>query len=269
MKRAHVLLGAALIAGATTLSAQAKQPENGEKFDWSGRVPSGAWLRVLNINGSVDVEPASGDQASIHGEKQWRRGDPAWVRFEVVKSGDNVIVCALWNDNDTCDERGIHSHGHNDRGERRNNDVNVHFTVKLPKGVKIDASTVNGAVDVRGATTEVEATSVNGRVEATSSGGPVTGSSVNGDVTAHMEQLTGSSDLRFTTVNGSITVDMPGKLDADVEMETVNGSIRSDYPMTIEGGRISPKHLRAKIGSGGRRIRFTTVNGSITLRKLN
>ncbi len=269
MIRAHVLLGVALIAGAASLPAQSKAVENGEKFDWSGKIPAGAWLRVRNLNGSVDVEAASGDQASVHGEKQWRRGDPTWVRFEVVKDGDNVTLCALWNDNDSCDERGIHSHGHNDRGERRNNDVSVHFTVKLPKGVKIDASSVNGSVDVRGATSEVDASSVNGRVEASSTGGPVYGTSVNGDVTARMEQLPGAGDLRFTTVNGSITVDMPSKLDADVEMETVNGSIRSDYPMTIEGGRISPKHLRAKIGAGGRHIRFTTVNGSIALRKLN
>jgi len=36
--------------------------------------------------------------------------------------------------------------------------------------------------------------------------------------------------------------------------------------MTLSG-RMSPRHLSGKIGSGGRDLRATTVNGSIKLRK--
>ncbi|MEP6689627.1 MAG: DUF4097 family beta strand repeat-containing protein [Gemmatimonadaceae bacterium] len=263
-------LMATLAAAATSLpaSAQTKQSENGEKFDWAARMPAGSVIRVRNVNGSVDVDGASGDQVSVHGEKQWRRGDPTWVRIDVMKDGDNVTICALWNEDDTCDERGYHSHDRGNRERRKNNDVSVHFTLKVPKGVKVDANTVNGSVEVRGVTSEVHASTVNGRVEAASTGGPVFAATVNGDVEARMEQLPGNADLHFETVNGSITVDFPNKLDAEVDMETVNGAIHSDYPLTVSG-RISPKHIRATVGAGGRRIHFTTVNGSITLRKLN
>jgi hypothetical protein len=36
--------------------------------------------------------------------------------------------------------------------------------------------------------------------------------------------------------------------------------------MTMSG-RVSPRHLSGKIGNGGRELRATTVNGSITIRK--
>jgi hypothetical protein len=49
-------------------------------------------------------------------------------------------------------------------------------------------------------------------------------------------------------------------------MRTVNGRVSSDFPLTLSG-RINPRHIRATVGKGGRRLRFSTVNGSVDLRK--
>jgi DUF4097 and DUF4098 domain-containing protein YvlB len=76
----------------------------------------------------------------------------------------------------------------------------------------------------------------------------------------------GDRDLRFATVNGSVTVSLPDEVDAEVEMSTVNGSLNADYPLTLSG-RIDPRRIRATVGRGGPQLRFTTVNGSVTLRK--
>jgi hypothetical protein len=246
--------------------AQGATGENGNTFDWAGGIPAGSWLRVRNLNGAIDVEPASGAEASVHGEKTWRRGDPRDVRFVVSKSGSDVIVCALWNEDDTCDEDGYHSHGHHgDHGDH--GDVSVRFTVRLPKGVRLDAGTVNGSLDIRGAEAEVVANTVNGRIDAATTHGPVTAHTVNGSIRVRMDELPGSGDLAYSTVNGSVTAELPASLNADIEMETVNGSLTSDFPLSVSG-RISPKHLRATVGSGGRRLRLETVNGSVELRKL-
>jgi DUF4097 and DUF4098 domain-containing protein YvlB len=185
------------------------------------------------------------------------------VRFEVRKAGANeedVVICAIWNDRTECDEDGYHSHN------VRNNDVSVQFRIAVPRGVKVGVSTVNGAVGVEGATSEVEASSVNGEVEATSSGGPVTASTVNGSVTARMGRFDNDEDLNFSTVNGSVVVEFTGDLDADIELSTVNGSFHTDYPVTLNG-RLDPRHLRAKLGRGGRRIRLSTVNGNVEIRR--
>jgi DUF4097 and DUF4098 domain-containing protein YvlB len=144
--------------------------------------------------------------------------------------------------------------------------VAVDFTVLVPAGLKILASTVNGDVDVGGATSDVEATSVNGRVAASSQGGPVQASSVNGSVDAQMRQLAGATRLEYSSVNGSVHLTLPADLKADIELSTVNGSVRSDFPISVSGS-LEPHHMRGTIGGGGVPLRIDTVNGSIELRK--
>jgi hypothetical protein len=251
----------ALSLGATPLHAQRQTEDNA--FTWSGRIPSGHWIRVRNLSGDIDVTSSNSDRVEVTATKSWRRSDPQSVRFEVRKSGandDDVLVCAIWGDRTDCDEDGYKSHN------VRNNDVSVQFRVAIPRGVKIGVSTVNGAVGIEGATSEVEASSVNGEVEATSSGGPVSAKTVNGSVTARMGRFDSDEDLDFKTINGSVVVEFTGDLDADVELSTVNGSFHTDYPVTLNG-RLDPRHLRARLGRGGRRIRLTTVNGDVELRR--
>ena len=255
-------LGLALVATVAG-SAGAQERQSDRAFTWEGTIPNGRWLYVRNLNGAIRVDQASGNRVEVSATKRWRRGDPDEVRIEQRKSGDDVIICAIWNDNTRCDEEGYRSRGEGWR--RRDNDTSVEFTIRLPAGVKLVTSTVNGALEIRGATSEVEASTVNGGIEASSTGGPVRASTVNGSIVVKMRSV-GDEDLDFETVNGSIEVWVPDNLNADVEMRTVNGRASSDFPMTLSG-RINPRHIRAKIGSGGRRISLSTVNGSIELRK--
>lgn len=243
------------------LGAQERQSQRA--FTLNERVPAGQWLRIRNVIGEVHVRAASGDRVEVVATKSWRRGDPSLVRIESRKSSDgSILVCAYWTENATCDEDGYRSHGDNNR---RNNDVAVDFEVRLPKGVNVGAWSVNGEVSVEGATAEVQAGSVNGQVDATSTGGPVQARSVNGTVHARMGKA-GTGDLDFGTVNGSVIAEFDEDIDAQVELSTVNGRFQTDWPVTITG-RVDPRHLRATIGKGGRRIRMSTVNGNVELRK--
>jgi hypothetical protein len=244
------------------------QERSRDTFNWSGRVPPGRWVQLRNINGEIRVEPATGDQVQVTATKTWRRGNPEDVRITVNKFGpgeQDVIICALWSETAVCDESG-----YRDRGSgrnRRDNDVSVEFRVRVPRGVKIGANSVNGSVTVEGATSEVNVGTVNGSVEATSTGGPVEASTVNGSITTRMGRLTGTEDLSYSTVNGSILVEFDGELtDADVEMSTVNGRFEINFPITIQG-RLNPRHLRTRLGNGGRRIKLSTVNGNVELRR--
>jgi hypothetical protein len=239
-------------------------------FTWSGAVSQGRWVYVRSLNGPVRVEQGTGDKVEVRAEKRWRRGDPEDVKISVRQvgtGGGDVLVCALWNDRSTCDEDGYHSHGDNWFGSNNRNDVQVEFIVRLPAGVKIDASTVNGAVEVDGATSNVVARTVNGTVEAKSSGGPVSAHTTNGDIIVRSPALS-SDHTEYTTTNGSITVELGGSVNADVDMRTVNGRLSSDFPLTVEGS-FSPRRLHATLGKGGATLRLSTVNGSIRLRKLS
>src|SRR5579885_2856893 len=144
---------------ATLALPAAGQPrQSGDGFNWNGRIPTGHWIRVKNLNGPITVSAASGDNVEVVATKHWRRGDPSVVHFTTDKSNDDVIICAVWNENTVCDEHGYHTHG-NGRN-RNNNDVSVEFRVMVPRGVKVQVETVNGDVTVDGATSEVTAGTV-------------------------------------------------------------------------------------------------------------
>jgi DUF4097 and DUF4098 domain-containing protein YvlB len=254
---------------AMSAPALVAQQESSRDFRWEGAVAAGKWVKVQNINGDVDVMPASGNQVEVTAIKRNRRGDADDVRIEVKRYGandENVFICAIWGEA-TCDENGYNSPRRRNRDRHDDdNDTEVQFTVRVPRGVNVDVGTVNGSVDVRGATGEVNASSVNGGVDAVSDGGPVSASTVNGSIRASMRTL-GRGDLEFSTVNGSITVELPEQLDADIRMNTVNGSLSSrDFPLTVSG-RLNPQNMRATIGKGGTRLSFSTVNGNVEIRK--
>jgi hypothetical protein len=262
-----VALAIAAFGAVMARSAQAQGRTEREAFTWAGKIPEGRWINVRNMNGTVEVERGTGDKVEVVATRHTRRGDPDFVRFEVRKYGPNdqdVLICALWGENQDCDEDGYR----NSRGDRnnRNNEVWVEFRVRVPRGVKVGAHSVNGEVRVSDVSAEVDAESVNGSVIVSTVGGPVNARTVNGGVRASMGKFDLRSDLQFSSVNGTVVAEFASDLDADVDLSTVNGRFLTDFPVTISG-RIDPRRLRATIGKGGPRIRLATVNGNVELRK--
>jgi len=251
------------------------QTQDRDRWNWSGAVEPGRVVYVRNLNGAIRVEPTSGNTVEVTAVKHVRRnGDPDDVKITAEqRSGrGDVVVCALWNDRTDCDEDGYRSHSSRNNGwfnwgdRNRGNDVSVEFTVRIPKGVRVTVSSVNGELEVEGVESEVNASTVNGSVIARSNGGPVRAKTVNGSLTIRTTTL-GNGSLDYETVNGAITLEIPENSSADVELRTVNGGISTDFPLTIEG-RFSNRRVRGTIGKGGQLLRLTTVNGSIRLRKV-
>jgi hypothetical protein len=266
MMQLRTIVLTALLVVPAALHAQDRQSQR-DAFTMSERVPEGQWIRVRNVSGDVRVRSSSSDKVEISATKTWRRGDPKDVRIEMRKSSDgSILVCAFWTENATCTENSYESRGDDGGGWRRGNDVAVDFEIRVPRGVKVGAFSVNGGVSVDGVTSEVLANTVNGSVDAVSAGGPVQARTVNGSVHATMGRFDGNEDLNYATVNGNVVAEFTGDVDADIDLSTVNGRFQTDWPVTISG-RIDPRRLKATLGKGGRRIRMSTVNGNVELRK--
>ena len=253
----------ALCAVATEASAQTQR--NADSFTWSGRIAAGNTVRIHNLAGAINVERSGSGQVEVTGLKTYRRGDPADVRFEVVPQGGDVTICAIWYEG-RCTDDGPKSGPRRDDNDR-DNDVSVTFTVKLPAGVKLEASGVSSDVSVTGATAGVSANSVSGDVKVSgASTGAIRANSVSGDIEIGVDQLSGSGDLEFSTVSGDVDITLPANLDADVRMSTLSGDLRSDFPLTTQG-ETRRRNMEARIGSGGRLLKFNSVSGNVTLRR--
>jgi DUF4097 and DUF4098 domain-containing protein YvlB len=150
----------------------------------------------------------------------------------------------------------------------RDNDVSVEYRVRVPKGVRLVARTVNGGIDARGLDGDAEGYTVNGGVTLSTRGTAIA-TTVNGSIDAEMGR-TPDEPLEFETVNGGITLVMPAKLGAQLRATTMNGDIDSDFELTQVKGMVGrPGHLRkmtGTIGAGGPKLSISTVNGDIRLR---
>ena len=130
------------------------------------------------------------------------------------------------------------------------------------------AGTGNGALTVDGAQGPVQASSGNGRVRVTTAAGPVNASTGNGDIDVSMRSLKQPDNMSFDTGNGHITVLLPAGFQGEVDSQTGNGKVITDFPISVDG-RLDTQHLRGTIGKGGPRIRLSTGNGDLELRKVS
>lgn len=291
--RAALLL--LLASSATAADAQSSTGRSSPVF--RGEIERGSWLRIRNLKGEIDVRETSGNTAVVYAQHRTSARRSREMRIETRRDGSSVTICAIWEGTRRCDAEGYDTRGgdHNDLGV-------VDFTVELPRGVKLLASTGNGEVSVRNAGEEVKASSGNGEVSvlgaagrvSASSGngdievtgargdvrassgngditvsttrGPVTASTGNGRIDANMTTLDTEGDMEFSSGNGSITVTLPSNLSATIEANVPVRNFTTDFALTLPS-RWNSRRIRGTIGGGGRRIRLSTGNGKVTLRK--
>ncbi|HUP89973.1 MAG TPA: DUF4097 family beta strand repeat-containing protein [Longimicrobiales bacterium] len=239
-------------------------PATAQDWSWHKALASGKTIEIKGINGDITAQAATGNEVEVVARKSAKRSDPDDVKIEVVESANGFTICALYPDA----RRGEANECQPGRGGRmnnRNNDTEVDFEVRLPRGVHFSGRTVNGSVRATGLTARVVGHTVNGGVRISTTG-LAEASTVNGGVNVRMGQTNWTDDLAFSTVNGSITLEMPGQLDTDVQASTVNGSISTDWPLTVRG-KWGPRRMNGRIGNGGRDLELSTVNGDIEIRK--
>lgn len=253
-----VMTTAAILSFAGTAVAQDERT-----WTWSGHVAAGKAIEIKNVNGDIQARPGSGSEIQVRARK-YGRDNPDDVRIEVIEHSEGVTICAVYPD---VPGKRPNECGPSHRGRMNTNDtrVTVDFEVTLPAGVTLVGQTVNGSVIGRGLQGDVFATTVNGEVDIETTGWGE-GVSVNGDVRASVGRADWQGTAEFTSVNGGITLTLPAELNTEVRASTVNGDFSSDFPLTVQG-RFGPRRISGTIGSGGRHLELTTVNGSIQIRK--
>src|SRR5213594_1455785 len=229
---------------APELAGPAAPGDTAAVWTWTGKVAPQQSVWLKNVNGDVAVEPAVGDSVAVVVKKSGRRSQLRGVRLVAVP-GDGVTICALWQSGRShCGAEGDY-----EAGSLRRNSVRVQFTVRVPRGVKVDALTVNGAINAQ------------------TSAGPVEVKNVNGSVHAVISGFAEPGNVEVKTVNGAVTLELPAKLNATLEATTLAGSVDTDFPLTASQG-ILPRRFRGTVGTGGRTILVETLHGSIQVRKL-
>lgn len=276
-------------------AALTAQERTGVLFTWSGRVASGATLGIRHFNGPIDVRESTSDRVEFRAARPSRNDADLTFTVETVASG--VEICAVYRGRSACESgrrgwdwdegprssrltvmlpRGVKLEARTGNGavtvDRASNDVEIRsgngdIRIAMTAG-RVDASTGNGELEVDGATGPVQASTGNGRVFVVTSSGPVSVRTGNGDIDVRMRALASVANMDFVTGNGSVTVAVPANLNAEIEARTGHGEFRSDFEIRVQG-RLNPRNIRGIIGTGGSTIRMVSGNGRLELRRAN
>jgi hypothetical protein len=193
--------------------------------------------------------------------KEGRDDDPSTVEIEVVVHGEGVTICAMYPDvpgepPNQC-LPGVQGNLSN-----QGNDVQVTFDLTLPAGVELAGRTVTGSVTATNLQSDVFVSTVTGNVQ-TNTTGIAEASSVTGSVVAAIGSSAWGRDLTFSSVTGSVDVEVPASTNASVQASVVTGSITSDFLLT----ETAPGQRQGTIGAGGPLLTLSTVTGNVRLRR--
>jgi hypothetical protein len=205
---------------------------------------AGGEVFVENVNGAVVVDTWDRPEVRVRATKNVRAGSDeaaaeamARLQVDVVESAGRLHV----QTRRAGTEDGFFSWL---RGQGANTSISYRLTV--PRGIRLDAETVNGAITLNGVDGDVEASTTNGSIKVT------------------MLEVPPDAELAFSTTNGSVTIALPADVRTDLRLRTTNGGISVDLPLDEVASR-SRTRLDATVNGGGGSLRVVTTNGGIRI----
>ena len=207
-----------------------------------------AELTLANVAGDITIAGVDGDAIVIEATK---RGDTQEARdqveVEISERGDRVEVRTRYP-----------------RNRRDGGRVEVAFSVQVPSGAEVSATSVSGNVTVEEVDGETRAESVSGDVRITAAAELTRAKSVSGDIV--LTDASAERDLQAETASGSIEGE-----DVTIrrlEMSTVSGDVllvdvrSSRADISSVSGSIEYEGALAEDG----RYDFQVHSGQVTLR---
>lgn len=244
--------------------------------------PSGEH-RVLidNIQGSIAVEGYDGTDVELvavrttryeSDERLKEANEDVTLATKENRDRIDVVVEVPWRNRwDGWDNWGYRYYGY---------EVSFDFTVKVPRNAAVYLRTVNeGDIHVTGVTGNFEVKNVNGNVELKEMRGSGRAGTVNGSLDVTFAENP-RDNCSFQTVNGKVTVALRDPLSADLLFKTFNGKAYTDFDFSVlprRPGTIKERHgmkvyrsgdeYTVRVGTGGPRLAFDTLNGDINIVK--
>jgi DUF4097 and DUF4098 domain-containing protein YvlB len=210
-------------------------------------------FQIENPRGLIRVETWDRPEVRIEADKYaGTREALEEVRVEITGEGDHVEV---------------KTHTRDGFGLWGGSGGSVDYRISLPATVRLEASTVNGQVEVDGVSGDIEISSVNGQVTATDTQGEVRASTINGKVEVRHASLPERAHHEYSCINGTVRIYLPGSAAGRFHVEWVNGTVDSDFPMEFGRSWPGPREVDTQLGEGGSHFKLSTVNGTIKILK--
>ena len=279
MKKMTCILGLAL-TGLAASQAAASAETFKERFEHSYTLQAGGSFTLRDVNGPVSVTAWDRNEVHVVAVKQIKAGSAeegkrrlAEIRIDIVaKPGDLRIDTRFPKQTDGGLLGWLSGHG---------GSGSVSYRIEVPKNLKVDVETVNGAlavngtggdlraettngaVDVSGLRGKIKLGSTNGAISATDTAGSVVAETTNGSIEIDLKQVDRGGEMSFETTNGHITLKVPHDIHASIFASTTNGNVSTD--LAVLHGKSTKHHLEGDVNGGGGKLRLESTNGGIEI----
>jgi DUF4097 and DUF4098 domain-containing protein YvlB len=199
-------------------------------------------------------------------------------RFEIQVPAGARVTANSWSG--SISVRGV---GGDVEARAQSGDVEAHDV-----GGRLDVESLSGNLSVTNVKGDASLRTVSGDVAITGAHGAVEVETVSGDLmlrdirTSQLRTHTTSGDVifagtiaergryEFATHSGTIRLELPAGVGAQLSVSTFSGTIDSEFPITLRAGEHGigagqAKHLTFTLGQGSARIVADTFSGDITL----
>jgi hypothetical protein len=241
------------------------------------------WSKTYTLTGKPDlrvdtsdanIHVSTWDQSTIEAKvatTRFKIGDD--IRIEEHQSGDTVEINVRYP------HHGVTINWGNSMSHR------VEINIRMPREGRVDLHTGDGKIELANLKGEMQLRSGDGSQEIDSVDGKLRATTGDGHIRANgrfdeLELKTGDGRVearatagsalttgwRLESGDGTVTLEVPENLAADVDLHTGDGHIDLDMPVTT-AGKIRENEVRGKLNGGGNLLVIHTGDGSIRLRK--
>ena len=239
------------------------------------------WTKTYTITGKPDLRIETSD-ANIRVTTWDQNTIEAKVVTTRYKIGEGGIHVDERQNGDSVEIEVRYPH-HGIRVEWGQHRVDI--IIQMPREGRVNFHTGDGRIDLNGFKGEMDLHTGDGSETLENVDGKLHASTGDGHISAHgrfdeLDLKTGdghvdvradsgsalASGWRLETGDGSVSLEMPGDLAADVDLHTSDGHIDLDMPVTTTG-KIRENEVHGKLNGGGSLLIIRTGDGSIHLRK--
>lgn len=263
------LFAVVFLGGFVCAAAPARADDWSKTYTLSGKPD----LRVETSDANIRV--STWDQNTIEARvttTRYKIGDDG-IRIEERQNGDKVEIEVRYP------HYGLNLNWGNPMNHR------VEINIQMPREGRVDLHTGDGKIEIGNFKGEMQLRSGDGSQEIDSVDGKLHAITGDGHIRAsgrfdELELRTGdgrvdaratggsalASGWRLESGDGTVTLEVPENLAADVDLHTGDGHIDLDMPITT-AGKIRENEVRGKLNGGGNLLVIHTGDGSIRLRK--
>lgn len=218
----------------------------------------GAVVEIDGINGSIDVETADSEIAEVLIVRSAKKRDDLQFRQMNIFHQPNRLRIRTEDDN-----RSVFS------AMDSAPDVRQRVMLKVPPNIRFVTNGLNGNLTTGVFDGKVEVNRVNGQVKIGQASGEALFRGINGNIEATIAKLS-DEGIRISGVNGNTRLRFIGDVNANIEANGFFGEVQPDLPnVEVQSSESMVGSYKARVGSGGVRIRVEGVNGNVYLEKAN